>query len=220
MTTTTPTPSLTIDELLTTTRAVRRRLDLARPVPRAVVEECLRIAFQAPTGQNHQDWGWVVVDDVQTRHAVAQLYRQGLADHVGRVRGEDESLPDPTTRGAARIGTSVAHLAEHLHDVPVLLVPTIGRGYGEETSFGVASRWGSILPAVWNFMLALRSRGLGSAWTTLHLYREDEMGELLGIPADQRQVGLFPIAYTLGDTFRPADRSASEQRIFWNRWQP
>jgi nitroreductase len=112
----------------------------------------------------------------------------------------------------------VAYLVEHLHEVPILLVPTIGERYGDRTAFGAASKWGSILPAVWSFMLALRSRGLGSAWTTLHLYREREVSELLAIPADQQQVGLFPVAYTIGTDFRPADRAASAARIFWNRW--
>ena len=209
--------NLSIDELLTTTRAVRRRLDLQRPVPRDVVEECLRIGFQAPTGQNSQDWGWVVVDDPQRRAAMADLYRQGLADHGNRDRSA-EPPPPPATAASERMSASVTHLVDHLHEVPVLLVPAIGPRYGAATSFAAASRWGSILPAVWNFILALRSRGLGSAWTTLHLYREEEMAELLGIPAGYSQVGLFPVAYTIGDEFRPADRSASEERIFWNRW--
>lgn len=208
---------LSPDALLSTTRSVRMRLDLGRPVERSVVEESLRLAFQAPTGTNHQDWGWVVVDDPVMRREMAALYRQGLADHAARPAGV-EAVADQREAGAQRIGRSVAYLVEHLHEVPMLLVPTIGPLYGEETSFAVASRWGSILPAVWSFMLALRSRGMGSAWTTLHLYREQEMAELLGIPDGQRQAGLFPIAHTLGTDFRPADRSASEDRIFWNGW--
>ena len=208
---------LTVDEVLTTTRAVRRRLDLDRPVERQMVETCLRIGFKAPTGQNHQDWGWLVVDDQEKRGAMADLYRQGLADHLNRDRSR-EPAPGDMGAGAQRIAESVSYLVERLQDVPVLLVPTIGARYDDRTSFGVASTWGSILPSVWNFMLALRSRGLGSAWTTLHLYREAEMAELLGIPSDQRQVGLFPVAYTIGTDFRPADRSASDARIFWNGW--
>jgi nitroreductase len=213
-----PVLDLTIDELLTTTRAVRRRLDLDRPVPRAVVEECLRIGFQAPTGQNTQDWGWVLVDDPDTRRALADQYRQGLADHAARDRTGEVTVAG-TTPGAERISRSVAHLVEHLHRVPVLLVPTIAQRYGYRSAFAAASTWGSILPAVWNVMLALRSRGLGSAWTTLHVYREREVADLLGIPDGQLQVGLFPIAYTIGTDFRPADRRASEDRIFWNRWR-
>jgi nitroreductase len=219
---------LTVDELLTTTRTVRRRLDLDRPVERDIVDDCLRTAFQAPTGSNQQDWGWVLVDDAATRRAMADLYRQGLVDHQQRdashqvaagpiTAGSD--MGERGTGGAERMGRSVAYLLEHMQDVPVLLVPTIGVRYGSETAFARASQWGSILPAVWNFMLALRTHGMGSAWTTLHLYREREMAELLGIPHDeQTQVGLFPVAYTLGTEFRRADRDASEQRIFWNRW--
>jgi nitroreductase len=212
--------TLGVDEVLTTTRSVRQRLDLERPVERRTVEECLRIAFQAPTGSNQQDWGWVLVDDQATRAAMADLYRRGLADHQARDRtGEVEQ--DRSTAAAQRMSRSVSYLLEHLQDVPVLLVPTIGARYGDGSTFALASKWGSILPAVWSFMLALRSRGMGSAWTTLHLYREREMAELLGIPhAEQTQVGLFPVAYTKGIDFRPADRRASEARVFWNRWEP
>jgi nitroreductase len=210
--------TLTPDELLTTTRAVRQRLDLTRPVPREVVEECLRLAFQAPTGSNTQHWGWVVVDDPATRAAMADLYRAGLHDHGRRDRSNEPEV-DRSTAAAGRMSQSVQYLVEHLQQVPVLLVPTIDTRYHGDSSFALASRWGSILPAVWSFMLALRSRGLGSAWTTLHLYREREMAELLGIPHDEHtQVGLFPVAYTIGEDFRPADRTASESRIFWNRW--
>lgn len=209
--------NLTTDELLSTTRAVRRRLDLERPVDRHMVTECLRLGFQAPTGQNDQDWGWVVIDDASTRSAAADIYRRGLADHLEQGRAMTGSS-SPTTDAESRISGSVAYLVEHLHEVPMLLVPTIGERYGAATPFAIASRWGSILPAVWNFMLALRSREMGSAWTTLHLYREREMAELLGIPDHHMQVGLFPIAYTIGTEFRPADRSKSESRIYWNRW--
>ena len=205
---------LTADEVLATTRAVRKRLDLTRPVPRAVVEECLRLAFPAPNGSNEQDWRWVLVDDPALRVAVADVYRRGLADHLARDRTGEPEGPGASTATA----DSVAYLVEHLHEVPVLLVPTIGGRYGTTSTFQQASRWGSILPAVWSFHLALRTRGLGSAWTTLHLYREGEMAELLGIPEGHTQAGLFPIGYTLGTDFRPADRSRSESRVGWNRF--
>ncbi|MBM3692729.1 MAG: nitroreductase family protein [Actinobacteria bacterium] len=210
-----PVLPLTIDELLTTTRAVRRRLDLSRPVPRSVVEECLRLAFQAPNGSNGQDWRWVLVDDPDLRCEMAAIYRAGMADHAARDRGAEAAAPPADDRVAA----SVAHLAEHLGEVPVLVVPTIGLRYGDMSTFQSASRWGSVLPAVWSFHLALRSRGLGSAWTTIHLYRETEMAELLGIPDDgQSQVGLFPVAYTLGTEFAPADRTRSDRCFGWNRY--
>lgn len=208
--------TLSCDELLTTTRSVRKRLDLERPVERDVVEECLRLAFQAPNGSNTQTWNWVFVDDPQLRRQVATLYRQGLEDHLAGPYGAQSRASGP---GAERMSASVAHLVEHLDEVPVLLIPTIAGRLDEAGVFFQASTWGSILPAVWSFMLALRTRGLGSAWTTLHLYREREMAELLGIPYDNvTQAGLFPVAYTKGTDFKPADRSASERRVHWNHW--
>ena len=158
----------------------------------------------------------MLVDDAETRQAIADLYRQGLADHLGRDR-TGEPIPVQTP-AADRMARSVAFLVERMQDVPVLLLPTINIRYAQSSSFALASTWWPILPAVWSFMLALRSRRLGSAWTTLHLYREREMADLLGIPAHQQQVGLFPVAYTVGSDFRPADRSASGSRIFWNTW--
>ena len=207
---------LSVDEVLTTTRAVRQRLDFDRPVSRSLVEECLRLAFQAPNGSNVQDWGWVLVDDPDVRAKLADIYRKGLQDHLNR----DRSGEAPDTRPSdERMSKSVQYLVANMQRVPVLIVPTVARRYGGTTTFQQASRWGSILPAVWSFHLALRSRGLGSAWTTLHLYREEEAAELLGIPHDeQTQAGLFPVAYTLGTDFHAADRSRSEQRIGWNRW--
>jgi nitroreductase len=210
---------LSTDELLTTTRSVRKRLDFNRPVSRDVVEECARLAFQAPNGSNQQGWGWVFVDDRDTCAAMAELYRQGLRDHLARDRsGERE--PDRSTPTQRRISESVSYLLEHMQDVPVLLVPAVARRYGDTSTFQQASKWGSILPAVWSFMLALRSRGLGSAWTTLSLYRQDEMAELLGMPAGEwTQAGLFPIAYTMGTDFKAADRGDSDNLVYWNRWE-
>jgi nitroreductase len=207
---------LTPEELLTTTRTVRKRLDLERPVDRAVVERCLRLAFQAPNGSDRQTWGWVVVDDPDRKAAMADIYRAALADFVNRPRTDAERPAD--TPKQRRMTASVMHLTEHFHEVPVLLVPTF-EGRAEDLGvFWQASRWGSIAPAVWSFMLALRLYGLGSAWTTLHLLREREMGELLGIPETETQAGMFPVAYTKGTSFRVGDRSASEQRIRWNHW--
>jgi nitroreductase len=206
---------LTVDELLTTTRAVRRRLDLDRPVERSVVQECLELAFQAPNGANEQGWGWVLVDDPELRARMAELYRAGLRDHGEAIAHSATGRPPVD----GRMSRSVGFLIDNMERVPILLVPTIGERYGTTSTFHQACRWGSLLPAVWSFMLALRSRGLGSAWTTLHLYREEEMAELLGIPyPDQTQAGLFPIAYTRGTRFGPADRARSTERIFWNHW--
>jgi nitroreductase len=206
------------DEVLTTTRSVRRRLDLERPVPRELVLECLDLALQAPNGSNQQRWDWVVVDDPDLRRRVAEVYRAAMGTH--------SADPDRTTRGIdyssgtqARISASVRHLAEHLHEVPVLVIPTVRWRLDGADIFTQASVWGSILPAVWSLMLAARARGLGSAWTTIHLHREAEMAELLGIPHDTvTQAGLFPLAYTVGTDFRPAERAPATESTHWNGW--
>jgi nitroreductase len=205
-------------ELLTTTRTVRKRLDLDRPVEREVVEECLQLAFQAPNGSDQQTWGWVLVDDPDTRAKMAGIYHGALQDYVNRPRTKKADARPPQTPKQQRMTESVMYLMEHLHEVPLLLVPTFHGRCENGTVFDQASRWGSIAPGIWSFMLALRLHGMGSAWTTLHLHREREMGELLGIPETETQAGLFPVAYTIGTDFKPADRSASAARVHWNRW--
>jgi nitroreductase len=209
--------NLSAAEVLTTTRTVRKRLDLERPVERSVVEACLRIAFQAPNGSDQQTWGWVVVDDPATKAEMARIYIAALREFVARPRSAEDPLP-PDTLKQRRMAASVMHLMDHMADVPVLLVPTFHGRVEDKGVFWQASRWGSIAPAVWGFMLALRLHGLGSAWTTLHLLREPEMGELLGIPRTETQAGMFPVAYTIGTDFKVADRSPSEAQIRWNRW--
>jgi nitroreductase len=209
--------NLSPEEMLTTTRAVRRRLDLERPVEREVVEACLRLAFQAPNGSNQQKWGWVVVDDPATKAAMASIYLAAVRDFVARPRTPEDPPPSDTPK-QRKMAASVMHLTDHLAEVPVLLVPTFHGRVEDSGVFWQASRWGSISPAVWSFMLALRFHGLGSAWTTLHLLREREMGDLLGIPDTETQAGLFPVAYTIGTDFKQADRSKSEAQIRWNHW--
>jgi nitroreductase len=209
-------------EVLTTTRTVRKRLDLERPVERDTIQQCLRAAFQAPNGSNRQLWNWVVVDDAETRSAMAGIYRRSLLDYVelmSQARARRAAPVLEQTAQRQRMSDSVLYLNEHLHQVPVLVVPTVAGKFDGTSVFDQASRWGSVLPGVWSFMLALRTKGMGSAWTTLHLLREQEMAELLGIPfAGVTQAGLFPVAYTLGTDFHRADRAHSEGRIGWNRW--
>jgi nitroreductase len=212
---------LTPRELLTTTRTVRKRLDLERPVEREVVEDCLRLAFQAPNGSNQQRWHWVLVDDPSTRAAMADIYRGAMDDYIAQMSAARAKGSAPAQAGGEaqqRMTESVFHLREHLHEVPVLLVPTLSGRLENASIFEQASRWASVIPGVWSFMLALRTKGMGSAWTTLHLHREAEMAELLGIPSRETQVGMFPVAYTIGTDFKPADRSASEAAIHWNHW--
>jgi len=208
-------PSMSVDEALVTTRTVRQRLDLDRPVDRQTVVDCLRLAFQAPNGSNQQRWQWLLIDDPEVRRDVAAIYSASFGDFTPRP--EDRS--DYSSASAQRMSRSVMYLRDNLERVPVLVIPTLrGRLDGEDI-FYQASLWGSILPAVWSFMLALRARGLGSAWTTIHLHREREMAELLRIPFDQyTQAGLFPVAYTLGTDFKAGDRALSESAVRWNHW--
>ena len=217
-------PELSIDDLLTTTRSVRKRLDLERKVERDVIEECLALALQAPNGSNHQQWNFIVLDEPARIEAAAAIYRAAIDDYAKEIDAGRERYLRSEGPGAARMSESVAHLREHLHRVPALLVPTLQDRFGvvrprKSTIYHEASQWASIAPAVWSFMLALRSRGLGSAWTTIHLRREEEMAELLGIPYETHvQAGLFPIAYTIGTDFRPAPRRPVSEVLRWNGW--
>jgi nitroreductase len=207
-----PMDTTVTDHLLATTRAVRRRLDLDRPVEPEVILECLRLAVQSPTGSNAQGWHWLVVTDPVKRARLQELYGA-----MGRpyLESQAESHEDPQTR---RVYQSAVYLLDVLDRVPVHVIPcTEGRIDGAE-NFGAASFYGSILPAVWSFMLALRSRGLGSAWTTLHLAKEAEAAELLGIPDGITQVALIPVAYFTGDDFKPAVRPPVEGITYWDTW--
>jgi nitroreductase len=211
---------MTPDELLTTTRSVRKRLDLGRPVPIELIRECLEIALQAPTGGNSQSWQWVVVTDPAKRAAIAEYYRQSWNAYIASGRSAGDLFADDPERSKVqrRIGDSGQHLADHMAEVPVLVVPCIRAGQRALGAVNQAGLWGSILPAAWSFMLAARSRGLGTAWTTLHLKYEREISELLGIPEQFSQAALIPTAYYTGDTFKPARREPLETVLHLDTW--
>ena len=207
---------LTTDEVLSTTRAVRRRLDLERPVEREVLEECLRLAQQAPAAGYRENWHFVVVTDPERRAALGELWRRFAERYLGGQR------PDPAVElpaNAKRLLDSVWHLVDHIGEVPVHVIPCI-EGRTDGASIPVqASRFGTIVPAAWNFMLAARARGLGTCLTTFHLAHEREAAELLGIPYDEvMQVALIPVAYTIGTDFRPARRKPLETMVHWDAW--
>ena len=206
------------DEVLLTTRSVRKRLDFETPVDRSLVEECLNIALQAPTGSNRQGWHFVIVEDAAKKKALADIYRENwklYASLPGRDTGDirDEQMP--------RVRDSASYLAENFERAPYFMIPCIeGRLENIDVATG-AGGWGSLLPAVWSFMLALRNRGLGSAWTTIHLMLEGERkaAEVLGIPyAKVTQGGMFPIAYTKGTDFKPATRLPLDKVLHWDVW--
>jgi nitroreductase len=229
------------DRLLTTTRSVRRRLDLDRPVPPEIVREALEVAVQAPTANNHQNWRWLVITEPAVKAKLAEMIRSSWTFHrndiwtnAGRRRNDAR---------AKRNDASALALTETLEAAPVLVIPCVlGRppdiaAINEAWRVRMADKvaedpghlvrhgetrasifYGSIFPAIWSFQLALRSRGLGSTITCLHVPHEREVGRLLGIPSGVTQVCMIPVAYTLGTDFRPAERYSAEERTYWERW--
>ncbi|HEX9260183.1 MAG TPA: nitroreductase family protein [Acidimicrobiales bacterium] len=211
--------NLSADEVLTTTRSVRKRLDLDRPVEREVLLECLEIALQAPTGSNSQGWSWMFVEDPDKKAAIADYYGRNFDEYLKSPRSAMYPEGDLRAQRRDAVTASAEYLRENFHRVPVLMIPLIQGRLDRYPLVAAASSWGSILPAVWSFMLALRERGLGSAWTTLHLPNEREVADLLGIPFDQyTQAGLFPIAYTIGTDFKPAPRLPLEGLVHFDSW--
>lgn len=208
-----------LDELLTTTRSVRKRLDLERPVERHLIERCIEIALQAPTGSNAQGWHFMVVTDPARKKPIADLYRSAFEAYrkmpqPSRVYSDG----DPRAAQYPRVLDSATFLAEHLHEVPVFVIPCIEGRVENAGVVAQASVYGSILPAAWSFMLAARARGLGSAWTTLHLIHEKQAAKILEIPDHVTQAALLPVAYYKGTKFQPAERLPARTLTHWERW--
>ena len=218
--------SLTNDQLLSTTRAVRKRLDFERDVPMSTIKECMDLAVQAPSGSNAQGWQFVFVTDQEKRQKIGEYYREAFshyrhmpfAIHKLHSDSADASLANSQERSAS----SADYLADNMGKAPVLMIPCIaGRIDNAEgaNASAQAGTMGSIIPAAWSFMLAARARGIGTAWTTLHLAHEEAVAELLGIPYESfTQVALIPIAYTKGTDFKPAYRPPVESVMHLNQW--
>lgn len=200
------------DRLLSTTRAVRKRLDLERPVEREVILDCLRLAVQAPTASNSQIWRWMVVTEPAKKAVIAASYRKVGAGYLAQAA---ETEKDAQTQ---RVYESAFALSEILDQVPAMVIPCIERTFDTTNNAIAAGVYGSIIPAAWSFQLALRSRGLGSAWTTLHLFDPEPVAEALGIPDGITQIALLPVAYTVGTDFKPAQRPPVEQITYWDTW--
>jgi nitroreductase len=201
---------LTPDELLTTTRAVRKRLDLDRPVPLEVVREALAVALQAPSGSNRQTWQWIILTDPELKAEVAEFY--------GRSYLAYSQVQTAATPAQARMAASAGYLREVMAQVPVLVIGAIGLDGSDLPAGNQAGLWGSVLPAAWSLALALRARGLGTTWTTLHLRYEREVAKVLGLPDDVRQGVLMPVAYTKGTDFKPGPRVDLDSVVHVNRW--
>jgi len=207
---------LSVDELLKTTRAVRKRLDFDRPVPDQVLRECVEYAIQAPTGSNVQGWHFVLVTERDKIEKIAAIYKKAFdwyrdsPVYAGRVV---EGISEQRDAQQSRVADSADYLAENMHRSPALFIPCME---GRNATAGAA---GSIVPAAWSFMLAAREQGLGTCWTTLHLMHEEEAADVLGIPFEEvQQWALSPVAYTAGTDFKPAVRPDVETVISWNSW--
>jgi nitroreductase len=202
------------DALLSTTRAVRKRLDFERAVPDEVLLECLRLAVQAPTGSNRQGWRWMVIRDAEKKEALAEIYRRAGGDYLAAAAAEAEAGSQ-----IGRVMDSANFLAQKFGEVPVMVIPMIVGRLDDDSTNSAAGLLGSIIPAMWSFQLALRSRGLGSCLTTLHLAHEAEAAELLGIPDHMTQVGLLPVAYTKGTDFKAAARPPVEEITYLDTYK-
>lgn len=213
---------LTPEELLTTTRAVRKRLDFDRPVPDDHVRACVAAAMQAPSGSNNMSMQFVVIRDEELRRQVGEIYRQCYEVYKtldGVYVGSIEKPTEPEQAQQRRVQTSADYLGEHMGRAPVLVIGCTKGRVDQLPGHVAAARMGNILPATWSFMLAARARGLGTAWTTLHLFQEQQVAELLGIPYDEvQQCVLTPLAYTVGTDFKPAQRPEPDTIIHWDRW--
>ncbi len=209
------------DELLSTTRSVRKRLDLTRPVEPELIRECIELAAQAPTGGNAQGWHFVVVTDEAKRRRLAEYYYEGWSLMYGDRDAATSHLPkdDPSyVEATKRVIDSAQYLADHLAEVPVHIIPVI-QGRTDQAPVAMqAAIWGSLLPAAWSFMLAARSRGLGTTFTTLHLIREKESAELLGLPDHVMQGALIPVAHTIGTDFKPGPRRDLDRIVHYDSW--
>lgn len=201
---------VTVDHLLTTTRTVRKRLDLTRAVDPELIQQCLEIAIQAPTGGDIPRYHFIVITDAATKAVLGELYRTAMKENYLSAR--------QMTAAASRFFESALYLSDHFHEVPVLVQTCVER----RGSAGLnTDGWelANILPAAWSLMLALRARGLGSAWTTLLAhFKEQEVATLLRIPDEIRQAAMIPVAYYTGEDFRPARRIPAHERTYWNTW--
>ncbi|MEV4095843.1 nitroreductase family protein [Streptosporangium saharense] len=212
--------NLTPDQLLSTTRAVRKRLDFTRPVPRELIEECVDLAVQAPTGRNRQRWHFLVVTERERRLAVADIFLRALSVGTGEPLTErDMWRMNYHSASTARVFDGLGHLAANIHRVPAFVIPAVEGRTDRAPVTTQAGTWGSILPAVWNFMLAARARGLGTVWTTAQAPLERELARVLGVPYEKVMLAAFiPLAFTIGTDFKPAPRIPREEVLHWDRW--
>jgi nitroreductase len=213
---------LTPDELLSTTRAVRKRLDFTRPVPDDVVRECVALAMQSPSGSNNMTMQFVVVRDADKRAAIGEVYRQCYGVYTtldGIYIGSIDKGTDEANAQQRRSASSADFLGQHMGEAPALVIPCIQGRVDGQPGMMAASALGNVMPAMWSLMLAARARGLGTCWTTLHLMQEQAVADIVGIPFESvQQVCMSPLAYTRGTDFKPAERPDPDTIIHWDTW--
>lgn len=211
------------DQLLSTTRAVRKRLDFSRPVPDQLVRECVELAMQSPSGSNNMTMQFVVVRDEAKRKAIGEIYRQCYSIYQSMdgvyIRSIDKG-DEGSNAQQQRSADSADYLGDHMGEAPVLVIGcTQGARADGMPGMMVSSIMGNVLPAMWSFMLAARARGLGTSWTTVHLMMEQQVADVLGIPFESvQQVCLSPLAFTKGTDFKPAQRPSADSIIHWDAW--
>ena len=211
----------TVDRLLSTTRAVRKRMDFDRPLDPELIKECLRLALFAPNAANYQTWRWIVITDAEQRARIAEIWRTKFyRNRPPEAQAPDYLIVSDTSEAMGRVLNSVKYLADNLHRVPAFVIPCIiERPNAQGENVRLSTMYGSIVQAVWSFQLALHSRGLGSVWTTMHLHAEEEVAEILGVPDTVTQIALIPVAHTIGDDFKPPPRQPLEEVLYWDRWE-
>jgi nitroreductase len=215
-----PALDLTFDQVATTTRSVRKRLDLTRPVEREVLVECLRIAQQAPSSSNLQNFHFVVVTDPDRRAALGELYRQGLEIYKTLpVALHNFDYEDPVQKASRdRIVDAQDYLAAHIHEVPAHVIPCIEGTLDGMPPIFTPVLMGSVIPAAWSFMLAARSRGLATSWSNFHMFNLEEANRIVGLPDGVMQVALIATAYSIGTDFEPAPRRGLDSMVHWDSW--
>ena len=200
-----------VDEALTTTRAVRLRLDLERPVDDQIIYDCIDVAEQAPSGGNQGSRRWVIVRDRAVKEQIAELYMATGGEFMIGARDKLAGTGHPQER----VMRSAAHLAEHLAEVPAIVIPTI---IGRHDNSGRPGLFDSVIQSVWSFCVALRARGLGTSWTTAILGKDDELREVLGVPEENTQIAMIPVAWTKGTDFKRAPRYPAREVAFVDRY--
>lgn len=196
-------------EIIRTTRSMRRLKP--DPVPPELVRQILEAGVCAPSGGNMQRWRFLVVKDASIKETVGALYRRAWDEVVAPRYRAGEPAPGSSRERFERMLAAAEHLAHHIHEAPVWIVPCL------EGDTPTRTAGSSIYPVVQNMLLAARALGLGATLTTLYLNFEREAEAALGLPANWHSYAILPIGYPMG-RFGPVRRVALSDVVFEDRW--